>query len=54
MSEDTACSNCGTDKPEHRVELRSFDMDLPPIRLCVICTHLIWTDPETFKAMRKQ
>lgn len=46
-----ACQGCNTTKPEKKVRWRSFDMDLPAVRMCVTCTHLIWTNPETFEAM---
>jgi hypothetical protein len=45
------CQTCGNAKPEAKVRWRSFDLDLPALRLCTICTHLLGTDPAMLKEL---
>lgn len=46
-----ACQACNATKPEAKVRWRSMDLDLPAVRLCTVCAHLIRTNPEMFEAM---
>lgn len=49
--EPLTCQTCNTAKPEHKVRWRSFDLDLPALRLCQICAVLLWTDPAMLKEL---
>lgn len=46
----TDCANCDA----AGAEPRSFDLDLPAIRLCDLCTVLIWSDPGGFERMGRR
>jgi hypothetical protein len=48
MTSEPECSNCGGTEDVAPV---SFDMDLPTIMLCRICSFLIVSDPVMFNAM---
>jgi hypothetical protein len=43
------CSNCRT--TEH-VAARSYDLDLPTVLLCDVCSVLLVTDYEMFQDLR--
>lgn len=40
------CQTCNTTKPEAKVRWRSMDLDLPAVRLCTVCAHLLMMSPE--------
>lgn len=45
------CSNCSTTE---NVATYSYDLDLPKIRLCRVCSVLIVTDPELFEELGRK
>jgi hypothetical protein len=45
------CSNCQVQ--DDTVAYWSFDLDLPKIRLCRICSYLIVADPDMFDELTK-
>ena len=45
------CANCGG---VENVRLLSFDLDLPAVRLCGLCSLTIVADQEMFEAMGKR
>lgn len=48
--EELSCTNCGSTRDVRRL---SFDMDLPVIQLCLICSFTIVCDRPLFEKMGK-
>lgn len=53
MTPALTCQACNTAKPEAKVRWRSFDMDLPAVRLCQYCSVLLVTDPDLLEEARR-